>query len=140
MAKSNCYFDRFQQSTLVCGVPSGSCKRTVSIICFPFSGSENTLVFVGCPCQPPAITKIRGLGIVIDTESQSALPISGNGVPSGVKVVSPCLVDPSPSTMFTVILNLPLPTSASVIVTLLGGFGIFNFDTSIVHVPRRRLR
>src|SRR6185312_8016833 len=41
--------------------------------------------------------------------------------------------------MFTVILYLLPPTSASTMVTLFGGSGIVNFDTSRVHVPTSRL-
>src|SRR6185437_11953814 len=41
--------------------------------------------------------------------------------------------------MSTVILYLPPPTPASTRVTLFGGSGIVNFDTSMVQVPTSRL-
>jgi DNA invertase Pin-like site-specific DNA recombinase len=66
---SHGYLDRVQTSTLVCGVPSEACDTTVSIICLPPSDSEKTRVFAACPLNPPPITKIRRLGIVIDTTS-----------------------------------------------------------------------
>ena len=66
---SHGYLDRVQTSTLVCGVPSEACDTTVSIICLPPSDSEKTRVLAECPLNPPPITKIRRLGIVIDTTS-----------------------------------------------------------------------
>jgi hypothetical protein len=63
------YFERVQKSTLVCGVPSGLCNTTVSIMCLPSSDIEKTRVLAGCPSNPPPITKILRLGMVIDTTS-----------------------------------------------------------------------